>query len=109
MVEEEDPDEVDPAEDEAGEDAEDEAEKIAERRLLNGAGQADDDLGNPVDARDEEEDDLKQSRLAVKPFHWWLPLFRYQNYTMHDEESVRLSFHSNVNKGQKSDFPAENE
>lgn len=52
MVEEQTPDEVDPAADAGNADAEDESEDVVKVRLLDKRTDTDDDLDYPVDARD---------------------------------------------------------
>jgi hypothetical protein len=58
MMDEEAEEKVDPARDAGDADAEDEAKDVMEIRFLDESGDTDDDLNDPVDARDEEKDDL---------------------------------------------------
>jgi hypothetical protein len=69
MLEEQAPNEIDPAADDRNEDAEDEADNVSYRGFLNNGCDTDDDFSDPVDARNEKKKDLNKTALLVKPFH----------------------------------------
>lgn len=74
MIEEKDPNKVNPAED-RDDDTEDKAEEIAKVWFLKDRGHAHKNLDNPVDDWDEEKDELDEAGLGIKPLHYVCPLF----------------------------------
>ena len=69
MLEQQAPDRVEPANENAEEgddEADDEAQSAA---LLEESAPSDKDLGDPVDDGDEKQDDLNQAALFVEPGH----------------------------------------
>ena len=68
MLEEQAPDEVDPAEDESEEGDDDGEDQGDETLLLQEVAPADTNLDDPVDERDEEKDELDKTTAAVEPF-----------------------------------------
>jgi hypothetical protein len=74
MIEEKDPNKVNPAED-RDDDTEDKAEDIAKVWFLKDRGHAHKNLNNPVDDWDEEKDELDEAGLGIKPLHYVCPLF----------------------------------
>ena len=64
------PDDVDPAQEDADSECDDDGDEEAdEARLVDEGGPADDHLGDPVDAWNQKKKDLHEARLLIEPFH----------------------------------------
>ena len=68
MIEEKNPDKVNPTED-WDDQTEDDTKNVLSGRLLNDGCDTDEDFDDPVDKRNEKKNDLNKSRLFVKPTH----------------------------------------
>lgn len=68
-MEEQTPDEVDPAANARDADTEDETENVVDIRLFDESRNTDDDFDDPVDARDEKKNQLNKTRKTIEPFH----------------------------------------
>ena len=70
MFEQQAPDEVDPAADARDADTEDESKNVIDIRFLDEGRDTDDDFDDPVDARNQKQDELDKSRKTIEPFHY---------------------------------------
>ena len=68
MIEDDDPDKVNPAPD-RNNDGENDAKDVTNGWLFNYRRDTDENLGDPVNERDKKQDNLDEARLAVEPFH----------------------------------------
>lgn len=68
MIEEKDPDKINPAKD-RDDQTEDDTENILNCRFLKDSCNTNEDFNDPVNNRNEKKDDLNKSRLFVKPTH----------------------------------------
>ena len=76
MIEENDPDEVNPSPKTTGNKSQDNAKDVAKGRLLSNRGDANDDLGDQVHERNEKEKDLDKAGLFIEPTHfYYLPFW----------------------------------
>jgi hypothetical protein len=70
VFEEQAPDNVDPSTDDRYEDTEYQTKDVGDSCLLKDRGNTDDNFDDPVDARNEQKQDLKKSRLFIEPLHF---------------------------------------
>ena len=70
VIEQQAPDEVDPAADARDADTEDEAKNVIDIRFLDEGRDTDDDFDDPVDTRNQKQDELDKSRKTIEPFHY---------------------------------------
>jgi len=77
VFEEQDPNEVDPAEGQTEEDDDNRHNNVDQGWMFKRRGNPDKKLDDPVDARDDQEQELDETRQRIKPFHHnriYLPL-----------------------------------
>lgn len=70
VIEQQAPDEVNPAADARDADTEDETKNVIDIRFFDESRDTDDDFDDPVDTRDQKQDELDKSWKTIEPFHY---------------------------------------
>lgn len=69
MLEQQAPNEVNPTSDAWNAETEDESQKVIEIRFFDQGSDTHNDFDDPVDTRNQKQDELDQSRKTIEPFH----------------------------------------